>query len=94
MPEWLELELAHRLAPAKAPDELWERVRHATHAPPERRQRSLAFVPVAAMVMILFALGTLLMVAKGERPVPAPRHLALEQPQHQQQPCSTCHMNL
>jgi len=33
MSDWLELELAHRLTPVEAPEELWERVQNAQRAP-------------------------------------------------------------
>ena len=62
MPEWLELELAHRLAPADAPEELWDRIRHG-RAP---RPASRPVWPIAAIVTVMVALGALWMAAKGE----------------------------
>ena len=93
MPEWLELELAHQMAPVEAPDELWERVRPAARPEPVGRRAWSAW-PIAAIVMILIAAGTLLLVARGEQPAIAPRHLALEQPRNTDHPCLTCHTNL
>lgn len=93
MSEWLELELAHELAPVEAPNDLWERVRTAARSQPPARRTWLAW-PVAAIVMILIAVGTLLLVARGEQRPAASRHLALEQPRTHDASCLTCHTNL
>jgi type VI protein secretion system component VasF len=91
--DWLDLELSHQLAPAEAPDELWERVRPAAR-PESPRRRAWAAWPIAAIVMVLIATGTLFLAAKGERPMPATRHLAVEQPRLHDPGCLTCHTNL
>lgn len=94
MSDWLELELSHRLAPVKAPGDLWERVRPAARPEP-RPQRNWTVWPIAAIITILIAAGTLLLVAKGEQTAPATRHLAQELPRPPHDaPCLTCHMNL
>jgi len=64
MADWLELELAHQLAPAKAPDELWERVQRGRLRQPERKP----VWPIAAIVTMMIAAGAMWMAAKGEQP--------------------------
>jgi hypothetical protein len=91
--DWLELELSHDLAPVEAPGELWDRVRPGARREP-RRGRVWTAWPMAAVIMILIAVGTLLLVAKGEQPAPATRHLAQEQPRTHDASCLTCHTNL
>jgi hypothetical protein len=72
MSDWLELELAHRLAPAEAPGELWERVESGLAGQPARasrrsvpRDRPPARIslwrawPVAATAMVALAAGAL-----------------------------------
>jgi hypothetical protein len=69
MSDWLELELADNLAPAPAPDELWERVADAAAAPARRRRLILypAALPIAAVVTLVLA-GALWFVARGQQP--------------------------
>src|SRR5690242_12318132 len=64
MADWLELELAHQLAPAKAPDELWDRVRNGRLPQPERKP----VWPIAAIVTVMIAAGAMWMAAKGAQP--------------------------
>ncbi len=92
MSDWLELELSNRLAPVEAPEELWLRVRPGAY--PEPRQRAWAAWPIAAIIMIAIATGTLLLIAKGERPAPAVHRVALEQSRSHDPSCLTCHTNL
>jgi hypothetical protein len=79
MRDWLELELAERLAPAEAPDALWTAIDRSRNRPPARAPRSKW--PVAAIVTILVAAGALWMAAKGQSSAPNLRRLAsLETP--------------
>ncbi|HTX37351.1 MAG TPA: hypothetical protein VME43_20125 [Bryobacteraceae bacterium] len=72
MSDWLELELAHRLPPVEAPEELWERVESGLAAAPAMRcalrgsrraraRRSSLWMawPVAAMATVALAAGAL-----------------------------------
>ncbi len=93
MSDWLEVELTQHLAPVEAPADLWERVRPGAWPEPPGRSIRAAW-PIAALIMILIALGTLLLVAKGEQPAPETRHLAQEQPGIHDASCLTCHTNL
>lgn len=76
MPDWLELELAHRLAPAKAPNDLWERVQTGGPRRPVRPPVRRRVWPVAAIVTVMIAAGAMWMVAKGQGHVPDLAHLA------------------
>lgn len=72
MPEWLEQELSHQLAPTQAPDALWDRIQQA-----RRRERGpfrpfRRALPVAAIVTLMIAAGTLWFVARGEQPSAQP----------------------
>ncbi len=72
MPEWLDLELSHRLAPTEAPDELWTRVclAQAGQIAVARRRSPVFALPVAAVVTLVLA-GALYFIAKGQpNPVP------------------------
>lgn len=68
MPEWLDLELSHRLAPTVAPDDLWARV--CTAPEPGRRLSQLFAVPLAAAVTLVLA-GALYFFAHNQ-PAPTP----------------------
>lgn len=68
MPEWLDLELSHHLAPVEAPDVLWRRV--AAAQPPSRGAKSFFAVPVAALATLMLA-SALYFIARGQ-PAPAP----------------------
>lgn len=70
MSDWLELELAEHLAPAKAPDQLWERVAGHSVGAERRHFRRLfppAAVPIAAVVTLVLA-GALWFMARGQQP--------------------------
>ena len=79
MSEWLDLELSHHLAPVTAPDALWDRVlsRAGREACPTRRAW-----PIAAILTLAAAAGTLWLVAKGAEPALDLRQLAIEQLLH------------
>src|ERR1043165_8497890 len=108
MPDWLDLELAHRLGPTKAPDELWDRVMAGPR--PLRRQRSW---PVAATLTITALAGVMWMTAKGQTPPHRPPQtseclapvsfrvderrtvkLVARVPTHTDSSCRICHSNL
>jgi len=65
MSDWLELELAHHLAPAEAPDILWERVNRAAAAPLVTRPQRPAWLPIAAILTIMVGAGAMWMFAKA-----------------------------
>ena len=75
MPEWLELELAHQLSPASAPDALWERIQSGR--PPARHH--IPRWPIAAILTLMVAAATLWLAAKGQEPPLSLEQLALEQ---------------
>ena len=87
MSDWLELELAEELRPVAAPDELWERVRHAAIAPsasavvvlPPSRSASWARLPVAAILTLAVAAATLWLVARGQGTALDLRQLAIQE---------------
>lgn len=78
MPEWLELELAHHLSPAAAPETLWERIQNGR--PPVRRH--VPRWPIAAILTLMVAAATLWLAAKGQEPALDLEQLALQQLQH------------
>src|SRR5262245_63667229 len=74
MSDWLDLELAHHLAPTSAPDQLWDRLQRMP--PPRPKPRW----PVAAIIATgMVAAGTLWMVAKGQEPAADLRLLAADE---------------
>ena len=73
MSDWLELELAHHLAPVKAPEALWDRVQR----PPQRVPRPLW--PIAAILTMMAAAGVMWMAAKGQQPGVDLRRLTAQQ---------------
>ena len=80
MSDWLDLQLSHQLAPVQAPDALWDRIQQATGPrPAPRTTPALALWPVAAILTLMAAAGTLWLVAKGEQPSLDLRQLAIEQ---------------
>jgi len=87
MSDWLELELAEELRPVAAPDELWERVRHAAIAPsasavvvlPPSPSASWARLPVAAILTLAVAAATLWLVARGQGTALDLRQLAIQE---------------
>ena len=67
MSEWLEGELSRRLAPARAPESLWDRIQQ----PPDPRPASpphWARWPVAAILTLAAAAGTLWLAGKPHHP--------------------------
>lgn len=64
MSEWLELELAHRLAPVAAPDDLWARIENGKPAP----ERHAARWPIAAILTLGVAAASLWLAARGQEP--------------------------
>lgn len=78
MPEWLELELAHRLAPTAAPDGLWERIQGGAREP-RPVVRPMARWPIAAILTLMAAAATLWLAARGEEPTLDLDRLAAEQ---------------
>ncbi len=62
MSEWLELELADRLAPVRAPERLWYLVQSAAPAPPARRR------PVKTALLVAAAAAASVWVAAAWRP--------------------------
>jgi len=84
MSDWLDLQLSHQLAPVAAPDALWDRIQSA-----DRPQKAMACPtavwPIAAILTLMAAAGTLWLVAKGEEPALDLRQLAIEQ-MHKSEP--------
>ncbi len=67
MRDWLELELAEELRPAKAPDELWDRIQIAAAQPvemPRRPSQSWTAWPVAALLTLAIG-ATMLWLVSG-----------------------------
>jgi hypothetical protein len=87
MSDWLDLELSHQLRPAEAPPELWVRVERAAALPPPRR--NLRPFPIAAIVTLALAAGTLWFAARGAQPV---KHVASTD--RSGSTCMLCHTTL
>ena len=64
MSDWLDLELSEQLAPAAAPDELWNRIHNART--PVRRTGRVFSLPVAAAATLILA-GALWFMARGQQ---------------------------
>jgi len=83
MSDWLDLQLSHHLAPVQAPEALWDRIHSGVGLrparPPVRRLTFSSAWPIAAILTLMAAAGTLWLVAKGEEPALDLRQLALEQ---------------
>ena len=82
MSDWLDLQLSHHLASVEAPDALWDRIQNAGPRPAVRslpRPTMTATWPIAAILTLMAAVGTLWLVAKGEVPSLDLRQLAIEQ---------------
>ena len=77
MPDWLELELAHGLAPAEAPEGLWDRIEGSISVRPASR-REVPGWAIAAMVMLALSAATWLAVNR-HAPVPDLEALAREE---------------
>lgn len=82
MSEWLELELAHRLAPVAAPEGLWARIEGGKQPLPAvaslKGRRALRW-PIAAILTIGVAAATLWLAARGQEPALNLEQLAMEQ---------------
>jgi hypothetical protein len=76
MSDWLDLQLSHQMAAVEAPEALWERIQAG-----DRPQKAMARPtwPIAAILTLMAAAGTLWLVAKGEEPALDLRQLAIEQ---------------
>jgi hypothetical protein len=85
MRELLDLELADALSPTAAPPELWERIQVL---PLPKRHRAVRTTwPIAAIVTIAIAAGTLwVRTAPGRRPA-----LPIHEPQYPDTTCQLCH---
>jgi hypothetical protein len=83
MSDWLDLQLSHQLAPVEAPEALWGRIQggmaRGAGPRPARPRVALAAWPIAAILTLMAAAGTLWLVAKGEEPALDLRQLAIEQ---------------
>jgi hypothetical protein len=89
MPDWLERELAHQLAPVEAPAELWGRVRGSRDGPAIRRRpgRSPALL-LAAAAMVVATVGAIWLFGGSPAGAPAPNRVSA------QVSCYTCHTSL
>ena len=83
MPEWLDLELSHHLAPVEAPADLWDRV---CAARPHRSTTHLS-LPIAAVISLVLG-GALYFIARGA-PAPRPDRAAYAHTE-----CLSCHTTL
>jgi|SRR5438270_1955360 len=83
MSEWLDLELSHHLAPVAAPEALWDRIQSGARFTPARTRIASPVLrnawPIAAILTLMAAAGTLWLVARGEQPALDLRQLAMEQ---------------
>ena len=90
MSDWLDLELSDQLAPVKAPDELWNRVRNGVRGSGlgvrEMPARRIVALPVAAVVTLILA-GALWFMARGQQASPELRQL----PSVAHSECLLCH---
>jgi hypothetical protein len=86
MPEWLDLELSETLRPTVAPRELWSRL-EVTPMPKRQSPRVWTAWPVAAMVTIAIAAGTL-WIGQGRHAAPA------RAVQYSDGTCGLCHTSL
>jgi hypothetical protein len=81
MSEWLELELAHRLAPVAAPEDLWARIESGKQPRPAAaalKARAPRW-PIAAAILTIGVAATLWLAARGQEPPLNLEQLALEQ---------------
>ncbi len=93
MADWLELELAERLSPVAAPQELWDRVARAAAGPvkqPRFRLAPPAAVPIAAVATLILA-GALWFLARGGTAPPAYRQAPVAA---RAESCALCHLTL
>ena len=83
MTNWLELELAEKLAPVEAPDELWHRIQTGRRIPARRP------VPLILAAAALLAGVLLLAIPAAQRP-PTDRPA----PNADRPTCFLCHSTL
>lgn len=97
MSEWLELELAHHLAPTRAPGELWKRVEAEAFRRPSpiplrtRETGRLASLPLAAAITLVLG-GALWFAARGQQPRPTLRQFPNATARAES--CLLCHTSL
>ena len=83
--DWLELELAHGLAPVEAPGELWKRVRWASDLAPRPRPRRSPALMLAAAAMVVATVGAIWVFGASPTGAPSPNRVSA------QASCSACH---
>jgi hypothetical protein len=92
MPDWLELQLAHQLAPVEAPDELWGRVRGfgsgARGSAPSPRPRHSPVLWLAAAAMLVATAGAIWLFGASPAGAPSPNRVSA------QVSCYACHTTL
>jgi ferric-dicitrate binding protein FerR (iron transport regulator) len=88
MADWLELELAHQLAPVEAPDELWGRVREARNPAPSPRPRRSPALWLAAAAMVVATAGAIWLFGASPSGAPSPNRVSA------QASCYACHTTL
>ena len=79
MSEWVDLQLAHQLAPVGAPDELWDRV--------QGRRRRRQTVPRLALATAMAVLVVVALAYSSTRPREIPRLASLPTGS-----CVQCHL--
>jgi len=85
MSEWLELELADRMAPVRAPERLWYMVQKAQPIAPTRRR------PVKAALLLAAVAAASVWVAAAWRPeTRSPQSLAVRM-NAADMACRSCH---
>jgi len=88
MSEWLELELADRLAPVRAPERLWYLVRSAAPIPSRRRR------PLRTALLVAAAAAASVWVAAAWRPeARSVRAIGLTAAAESPTSCRSCHMD-
>jgi len=79
MSQWVDLQLAHQLAPEKAPDELWSRIQTC----PRSRRRAAPRLAVAAAAVV----AVIAVAYSSTKPREAPRVSAVSM-----STCGACHL--
>jgi len=79
MSEWVDLQLSHQMASAKAPEELWERVQSG------RRPRARRMVPRIALATAAAVLALIAVAYSATKPV-TPTRVAFST-----STCNSCH---
>jgi len=85
MSEWLELELADRLAPVRAPERLWHLVQAPGPAPARRRR------PVKALLLLAAAGAASVWVASAWRPAARSAQSLVVRINSADMACRSCH---